>query len=823
MSVYVRDVTERKEREQRLEQFERIVETVNDGVYATDGEGRFIFVNDAFVAMSEHTREELLGSHGSAFFGERFVDTDEREWRELISGERDSVEFETDITGPNGETRTVHNQFVALELEDEMGRVGVTRDATERKERERALEEYERIVETVADGIYVLDETREFQRVNDAFTSMTRFDRSELLGAHASLVFGENFGDFDAEASRQFEAGGTDVAVFEEEIYTAEGDAITVESRFTQFDVEDGQGRVGVVRDVTERKRYEERLQALYDSSHELLGADTPAAISEILVETAGGVLDLPGIVVYRYDDDRDLLVPEAESVESDFMREEFPAVPPDDSSLTGHVYASGGPRYYENVIESPYLQISPDETQMRAGLFVPLGEEGVLVAGSRDIDGFDASTRQLVEVLATNATTAYDRVAREQQLVRQRAQLEALNSLNDVAREITGAVIDQSTREEIEQTVCERLADSESYLFAWIGEADPSTETVNLRAEAGVEGYLDGISISVDPDDERSEGPTGRAFRTGEIQVTHDIHADSRHDPWREYIEQYGFRSSAAVPIVHEGTVYGVLNVYAERPYAFEGDERDVISQVGEIVGHAIAAAERKRALMSDELVELEFQIRDVFAALDLPVETSGTITLDHTVPVGDDEFLVYGTATPDAIETVTKLVETVPHWESITVNSEGDPVHFEVRLTSPPVLSVVASLGGYVERAVIEDGDYQMRIHLAPSVDVRRVIDAVEETYPGAELLRRRQITRTQDDQQSLQWRLITDLTDRQRAALEAAYHAGFFEWPRDTSGEEVADSLGVAPPTFHQHLRKAERKVFDAVFSSSVQSVA
>jgi predicted DNA binding protein len=55
--------------------------------------------------------------------------------------------------------------------------------------------------------------------------------------------------------------------------------------------------------------------------------------------------------------------------------------------------------------------------------------------------------------------------------------------------------------------------------------------------------------------------------------------------------------------------------------------------------------------------------------------------------------------------------------------------------------------------------------------------------------------------------------ELTDRQRAALEAAYYAGFFEWPREHSGESVADSLGVSPPTFHQHIRAAENKVMQA----------
>jgi predicted DNA binding protein len=47
-----------------------------------------------------------------------------------------------------------------------------------------------------------------------------------------------------------------------------------------------------------------------------------------------------------------------------------------------------------------------------------------------------------------------------------------------------------------------------------------------------------------------------------------------------------------------------------------------------------------------------------------------------------------------------------------------------------------------------------------------------------------------------------------------LEAAFFAGYFEWPRDVSGEDLAESLGVSSPTFHQHLRNAQRKLLDAV---------
>jgi predicted DNA binding protein len=169
------------------------------------------------------------------------------------------------------------------------------------------------------------------------------------------------------------------------------------------------------------------------------------------------------------------------------------------------------------------------------------------------------------------------------------------------------------------------------------------------------------------------------------------------------------------------------------------------------------------------------------------------------------------------DAVDTVHGLVEALPDWESVSIVSDDEPVRLELRVVDPPVLSVVASHGGYIDEAILEDGDCRMTIHLAPTVDVRTITDAVEAAYPQTELLRRQQISQPHDEPLRLQTRLAAELTERQRSALEAAYHAGFFKWPRETNGEQIAESLGIAPPTFHQHLRKAIQKAFDVLLSA------
>ncbi|WP_372912404.1 GAF domain-containing protein [Salinigranum sp.] len=455
------------------------------------------------------------------------------------------------------------------------------------------------------------------------------------------------------------------------------------------------------------------------------------------------------------------------------------------------------------------------------SGISVAIGPPdrpwGVLSVHATTRRQFSTNDISFVQSVANVLFPALERRRREQALERHREHLTALNGLNEVVHDIAHAVIEQSTREEIEATVCERLAETDSYLFAWTGEVDVATQTVTLRTEAGVEGYLDGVTISVDPDDDRSEGPTGRALRTREIQVTNDIERDARHDPWRDHVESYDFRSSAAIPILHEGTVYGVLNVYAERPNAFRGQERAVIAQLGEIVGHAIVATERKRALISDEVVELEFVIEDVLASIGVDSELDDPIVLERVVPVKDGDYLFYGRTTLAGVDTVREMVRTVPFYEAVRFRQNGDDRPFELQVSDPPVLSTISALEGSVEQAVIEHGDYRLTVHVPPRSDVGAVMQAMTDAYPEARLLRRRQLTRRSDGTSFTASSLTAALTDRQRSALEAAYHAGFFEWPRESDGQDVARSLGVSPPTFHQHLRKGEKRIFDSLLTA------
>ncbi|ELY45153.1 bacterio-opsin activator domain-containing protein [Natronorubrum sulfidifaciens] len=403
----------------------------------------------------------------------------------------------------------------------------------------------------------------------------------------------------------------------------------------------------------------------------------------------------------------------------------------------------------------------------------------------------------------------------RKRQLERQRERLSALDHVNRVVREINDAIVDGSNRAQLEQVACESLADSPSYEFAFIADIDARSKQITHRVEAGIDDYVETIPLSTDADDPAGRGPAGTAIRTGTMQVSNDVFSDPSFEPWYEDAREHGYASAAAIPITHDDVLYGVLGVTSARRNAFTDEERDVIGQLGDILGHAIAALERRRVLLGEELIELELVIDDAVEIFDGPSMCGHSVWFDRVVRIDDERYLEYGTTAAETLPVVETLIESVPHWEGVTVIDESaGEVTFELTISAPPMIGVIDAHGGYVESAAIEDGDYTTTVRFSTGTDVRDVVDEIAAVYPGMRTVARRRVTPSRESIEQLRTRLAETLTDRQQVALETAYFGGYFEWPRHSSGEEVADAMGVTPATFHEHLRTAQRKLITAI---------
>lgn len=136
------DVTEREQRRAELQEYETIIDSVTDGVYVVDEEGRFTYVNDELIELVGYERDTILGRRPSLIKDEDSVKRAEHYLGQLLSSEGpESATFEVTLQPRDGESIICEDHMSVLPYEGEHfeGSVGTLRDITEREEREREL------------------------------------------------------------------------------------------------------------------------------------------------------------------------------------------------------------------------------------------------------------------------------------------------------------------------------------------------------------------------------------------------------------------------------------------------------------------------------------------------------------------------------------------------------------------------------------------------------------------------------------------------------------------------------------------------------------
>jgi CheY-like chemotaxis protein len=398
--------------------------------------------------------------------------------------------------------------------------------------------------------------------------------------------------------------------------------------------------------------------------------------------------------------------------------------------------------------------------------------------------------------VLANRVENAVAQHRAERRLESQRDELATLDRINVVIQDIIRALVPAATREEIASTVCERIAAADLYEFAWIAERDAGGEFA-IQTGAGIDTRTVDIATA--------DGG-GTAMAADELPETGVVAVfESGAGPWA-IGEETG--PVAAVPLSYNEVVYGVLVVAATRPDAFSERERAGFAVLGEVAGFAINAAQNTKLLLSDAAIALELRIIDEGAfCTTLTERLDCRYVIEGVVPATDDTVLQYATIEGAGPERVLDLAaESSAVTDCRLVSADGGV--FEVATRESPVNSIV-NVGGTVTEYSVEGGIGSMVVEVAPETDVRAMVDAFERAHPGSELLSKHTVERPTGDA-SARRSVAERLTDKQRAALRAAYFAGYYEWPRRSTAEEIAASMGVSSPTLHNHLRKAQQKL-------------
>ena len=774
--------------------------------------------SDLHIAVANDRLADLVGLSSSVLVGEPvgwlFPGVSQTAIEEHCH--TDTGEYLVSRSDGAGGGGWVELAFDEQRWDDELFYFGVVHDVTDRQEHEQMLEQYERIVETIEDGVYTLDESFTIQTVNSAVESMTGHSTADLVGESAMILADESTLEEAATLAEQMQFGDREVGTMTTELTTADGGTIPVETRFTTYDLDDGRFRqVGVVRDISDRRQLEQTLAALHDATRYLLQAKTKSEVAEHIVGTATDVLDLPTASMYLFHPGENVLRQTALSGASDGDRTRARLVTPD-SGLIWDAFVDNEQISFGTATERPLSDgLSTPEWP---GIALPLDDHGVFLV--RTDEELEPRVREMVELLAASAEAALARVDREVTLRQreserrsQNRELRQLKEVNAIIRRIDRVLVEAETVEAIEQAVCDQLAASELFSLAWIGRQDAST--LVARSWAGDSAsYLDSIDLTIGPED---GPPAVRTARSAQMTVVPAIGDSLRDGAWRTEAISRDYQSAISVPLQYDEFVYGVLTVYADRSDGFREMLQSVFAELGETIANAIRDVESRKRDAADTVLELELSLGATDALLAQLADSLGvTVTCDGAVPHDDDSTRLFievdGAPDVDVVETIASMVSV----DSVTdLSVDGETGRYELIVDGPTVAGTLNELAANLSSLEATSAGIEVTLHLTTDVDVREFIERLRRRYPDTQLAARREKTVPHRAHDGIRAALEERLTDRQLEVLRTSYLSGFFDWPRKSTGQDVADMLDVSQPTVNRHLRVSERKLLELLF--------
>jgi PAS domain S-box-containing protein len=267
------NITDRVDRKRELERSRdllRHTETLTrTGGWEVDidtGEQRWTDGTYAIHDLSSDDEFDLSVEDGIEFYHPDDRDRIEQVVRRCMA-DGEPYDEELRLITAEDRLRWVRSVGEAVYEGDEITKIrGAIRDITERKKREQALERYERLVDNLPIGVYryTSEPTDEFTLVNDAMAEMFGADSKEQLLNRPTRDFYVDPADHAALHERL--VAQSVVRSIEERLETLDGRTIWGEITAIAADVDGEMVVDGAVQDITERKKYEQRLMEQRDN-----------------------------------------------------------------------------------------------------------------------------------------------------------------------------------------------------------------------------------------------------------------------------------------------------------------------------------------------------------------------------------------------------------------------------------------------------------------------------------------------------------------------------------------------------------------------------
>ncbi|GAB2976470.1 hypothetical protein GCM10027049_09160 [Mucilaginibacter puniceus] len=276
VSMFIRDITQRKREEHHLRLLESVITNTTDAVLITEIEPldepgpRIIYVNEAFTTMTGYSAEEVIGKNPRMLQGPK---TDSGELKRLSKAIRNFEPCEVTVINykKNGEEFWIN--FSVSPIADDEGKythmIAIERDVTDHKAEElqksllaqqvtNAFKERNTILESIADAFFAVDKNWVVTYWNKTAEEVLGKSKDEMIAHNLWDVFSDSVGSTSYKQYHQ--AIKTNTSVHFEDYYEPLNKWYEISAYPT------GKGLSVYFKDITDRKLYEIRLTELNQS-----------------------------------------------------------------------------------------------------------------------------------------------------------------------------------------------------------------------------------------------------------------------------------------------------------------------------------------------------------------------------------------------------------------------------------------------------------------------------------------------------------------------------------------------------------------------------
>jgi len=285
-----------------------IVEFSADAIAAIDRTGKFISWNKGAEQLYGYTAKEIIGQSVSRLIPPDRVDELSRKLKQVRRGKK-IVGYETVRLRKDGQQRDVSITISPIRSAAGViiGSSAVFRDITEHKQAMQSLQDSEHrissIVENLADCLITIDERGMIESVNPAATTVFGFRPAELIGCNVQMLMPPPArNEHDQHISRYLRTGRARIIGARRELQGQRKDRTVFPIELTVSECAIGGRRkfIGIIRDITERKRLEGEIQHISEIEKQRLGRDLHDGLSQQLTAVRLLASDLESALVER-------------------------------------------------------------------------------------------------------------------------------------------------------------------------------------------------------------------------------------------------------------------------------------------------------------------------------------------------------------------------------------------------------------------------------------------------------------------------------------------------------------------------------------------